>query len=158
MGGDLAGELEQIAHHLAFGDQIVAHRVGTERGAQGSDLASQVFPFLRLAQRHHHFVRAEGFVQIVVGPFAHGGEGGVFVAIGAHHDDQRAAVTGAVLLEERQSVHPGHAHIAQNHVRVVVEGGSQCLLGVTLGMDVVPGLLEQESKRLAKSWIVVNYQ
>ena len=83
------------------------------------DLAAQLLALVRLADGHGDFVGAERLLEVVVGALAHGGDGGVLAAVGAHHDEQRVALVGAVPPEEGEAVHLGHAHVAEDEVELL---------------------------------------
>jgi hypothetical protein len=158
VAGHSARQLEEIAHRAALADHEVLHHAGPEAGPQGLDLAPQLFPLLGLPQGHHHFVGLERLVEIVVRPFAHGGQGAVLGAVPAHHDEQRRAALAAIAPEERDAVHLRHPDVAEDQVERFASGPPQG--GVRVGLDgrLVPRLLEQERERLAESGIVVNDQ
>ena len=110
------GQVEQVAHRAALAHHEIAGGAGAEAGAQHLHLAAELLALLGLPERHRDFVGAERLVEVVVGAFAHGGEGAVLAAVRAHHDQQRLAAVGAVAAEKGHAVHLGHPDVAENEV------------------------------------------
>ena len=158
MRGDAAGQLEEMAHGRALGDDVILDLPRAERRAQRLHLAAEPFALLDLAQRQQDLVRAERLVEIVVGAFTHRRDRGVLGAVGAHHQQNRLATGGAVGTEELQAVHARHAHVGEDDIRLDLRRARQRTPSVSLGRHLVTGLGEQESQRLPETRIVVNYQ
>jgi sugar/nucleoside kinase (ribokinase family) len=117
-----------------------------------------VLPLLGLPDGEDHFIGLEGFLKIVVGALAHGGERGVFIAEGAHHDDQGSATLGAEFSEKAEAVHAGHLNVAEDQLELLRSGARERPIGVALYLDPVAGLAEQQRERLPETRVVVNDQ
>ena len=156
--GHPARQLKQVPHGAALENHEIAQGIDAQARAESLDLAAESFPLFGLPNGHDHFVRTKRLWQVVVCPFVHGGDGGVLVAVGAHHDEQGGPRSGAVAPEEGESVHLGHANVTQDEVERLRAGPAQGLLRIALGRDLVARLLEQQRERMSEPGIVVNDQ
>ena len=132
--------------------------VGAKAGAQLLDFLPELLALAGLAERHQHFIGPERLLEIVVRTLAHGGDGRIFVPVGAHHDEQGLALVRPVAAEEAESVHPGHAHVAEDQVEILDGRAGQRALGIAFRLDLIAGLAEQQRERLPEPGVVVNDQ
>ena len=156
MLGNACDELERLAHGGACDDEPPLRRSGGELCLEARDFLSQPFPLLRFPECEHDFVGAERLGEIVVGAFLHRGDRRILAAIRAHDDDEGAAAALAVLAQERQAVHLGHAHIAEHQVERVRGGALERATAVLLGGDDIARVRQEESETLPQARFVVD--
>src|SRR5207245_10871444 len=75
-----------------------------------------------------------------------------------HQDHERGAAAALVGAQEREPVHVGHAHIAQDQIEGPGPGALERAGAASLGDHVVARVAEQQAQRLAQPWLVVDDQ
>src|SRR5687767_10511268 len=155
---DARNQREGGTHRATLGDQAALGGPRRQLGPQAGDLLPQALAFLRLPQRQHDFVGAEGLGQIVVRTFLHRGDRRVLAPVRAHHDDERAPALLPVVPQEGEAVHLRHADVAQHEVERLRDRPVERALAVLLGGDGVAGVGQQETEALAEPRLVVDEQ
>src|SRR5689334_6617136 len=156
--GDAGDERERLTHGTAFYDQAPLGRPHGELRPEPGDFLPQPLALGSFAEREHDFVRPERLGEIVVGALLHGGDGGVLTAVGAHDDDERTATALAIVPQEGETIHLGHAYIAENQIERLSCGTLEGALSVLLGCDGIARVRQQQAERLAQARFVVDNQ
>src|SRR6266487_4547918 len=156
--GDACDERQRLPHRAALDDQSPLRRPGGQLCLESRHLLPQPLALLRFAQRQDDFVGTEWLGEIVVGTLFHRGNGRVFAAIGAHHDDEGAAAALAIIAQEGQAIHLGHAHVAQHEVERLSDRPVERSAAVLFGRYGIAGVGEEETEALTQARLVVDDQ
>src|SRR5688572_2904637 len=113
----LARNLERRAHDLAATDDRIAGLAQRRQlPLEPLHLRAQPLSLHRLPDHQHDLLGAEGLLDPVVRAALHGRDGGLRIAVGAHHHDQPRSSTADVPLEKGHAVHRRHAHVAEDEI------------------------------------------
>jgi len=158
VAGHPRGQLHQIAHGAALGDDQVSAAADPQAGAEGLDLATEALALLRLAEGHDHFVGLIGSLEVVIGPFAHRGEGHLFAAGTTQHENRGGHTFGAEPAKQSETIGAGQLDAAEDEVELLGGGARDGPLGVCFRFDGVAGFPEQQGERVPGTGVVLNDQ
>src|SRR2546426_904123 len=79
------------------------------------------------------------------------------IVLGDARDDvERAAAALAVLAQERQTIHLGHAHVAEDDVEHHPHGALECSAAILLGRHRIARVRQEETETLPQAWFVID--
>ena len=117
-GCNLVGQFDHLSQSGAAADQLARWSAAGYLGPKLPVFALELQALFGLFQGQHHLIGFEWLGDIVIGPRLHAFEGRLDGAVGAHHDHRGGGVQFHGLAQKAMPVHPRHADVAQDHVRL----------------------------------------
>ena len=108
-------------------------------------------------QDHQELVTVEGLGEVVRSPPPHGFDGTLDRAESGHQYDLHLRLTLLEALHERESVHPGHLEVGQNHVGRKLTGGGERAKSVGCRAYLVAFVLEDFAQGSPGARLVIDY-
>src|SRR5215218_8045482 len=142
----LFDNIENTFEAVALADDIGEGILLVQLTAEGPVFVKQLTLENGVFDRLQQIFVDERFRDVIVGTFSQRRDGGVHRRVGGHYYHQRFLVDRLDLIEQLQTVHPGHLYVGERHGYVVLGKDRQRSFGAVGREHGVPGVLEQASK------------